>query len=145
MTKVKFLDNSTIEVIALDGEKFTLNSHLPVQNAQQKTIAQSLAKYFNECFSDDKSSMVYWVLMKTMANENFGFSFVKSDLSAERERIGSKIRQIREEKGMEAKQLAMLAGIDAANMSRIEQGRYSVGVDILSKISHALGVKVDLV
>ena len=83
--------------------------------------------------------------MKMMANENFGFSFVKSDLSAERERIGSKIRQIREEKGMEAKQLAMLSGIDAANMSRIEQGRYSVGVDILSKISHALGVKVDLV
>jgi transcriptional regulator with XRE-family HTH domain len=46
---------------------------------------------------------------------------------------------------MEAKQLAMLADIDAANLSRIEQGRYSVGLDILSKISQALGVKIDLV
>jgi transcriptional regulator with XRE-family HTH domain len=46
---------------------------------------------------------------------------------------------------MEAKRLAMLTNIDAANLSRIEQGRYSVGLDILTKIAHALGVKVDLV
>ncbi|NDV14863.1 helix-turn-helix domain-containing protein [Muricauda sp. TY007] len=35
--------------------------------------------------------------------------------------------------------------MDAANLSRIEQGRYSVGLDILSRISEVLGVKVDLV
>jgi DNA-binding XRE family transcriptional regulator len=145
MTKVKFLDDSFIEVTALDGEKFTLKCHLPVHLSQQKSIAQSLAKYFNENFSDDKSSMVYWVLMKMLANESFGFSFVNSDHSAERERIGAKIRKLREEKGMEAKQLAMLADIDAANLSRIELGRYSVGLDILSKISQALGVKIDLI
>ena len=63
----------------------------------------------------------------------------------ERERIGEKIRKIRLEKGIEAKQLALLAGIDAANLSRIEKGRYSVGLDILSKIANALGVQVDLV
>ena len=145
MTKVIFLDSSTIEVIALDGEIFTLKSHLPVHYTRQKSIAQALAKYFNENFSDDKSSMVYWVLMKMLANDGFGFSYENSDRSAERERIGKKIRQLREDKGMEAKQLAMLTNIDAANLSRIEQGRYSVGFDILTKISQALGVKVDLV
>jgi transcriptional regulator with XRE-family HTH domain len=46
---------------------------------------------------------------------------------------------------MEAKQLAIITNIDAANLSRIEQGKYSVGLDILSKISLALGAKVDLV
>ena len=46
---------------------------------------------------------------------------------------------------LEAKQLAMLTNIDAANLSRIEQGKYSVGFDILTKTSRALGVKVDLV
>ena len=144
MTKVTFLDSSTIEVVVLDGEKFTLKSHLPVHYTKQKTIAHSLAASFNDNFSDDKSSMVYWVLMK-MLTEGFGFSYENSDRSEERERIGRKIRQLREDKGMEAKQLAMLTSIDAANISRIEQGKYSVGFDILTKISQALGVKVDLI
>lgn len=46
---------------------------------------------------------------------------------------------------MEARDLALLAGIDAANLSRIEQGRYSVGLDILSRIAFVLGAYIDLV
>jgi DNA-binding XRE family transcriptional regulator len=145
MTKVNFLDSSTIEVVSLDGEKFTLKSLLPVHYTRQKLIARSLATNFDENFSDDKSSMIYWVLMKMLANESFGFSYESSDRSVERERIGEKIRHLRESKGMEAKQLAMLTNIDASNLCRIEQGRYSVGLDILTKISQALGVKVELV
>ena len=63
----------------------------------------------------------------------------------ERTRIGKKIRQIREEKGIEAKDLAKLANIDAANLSRIEQGKYSVGLDILSRIAFVLGCQIDIV
>lgn len=145
MSKVIFLDRSTIEVTALDGEKILLKSHLPVHYSRQKPLATSLAKSFDENFSDDKTSMVYWVLMKMMANEAFSFSYDSSDRSGERERIGARIRQLRESKGIEAKQLAILTGIDASNLCRIEQGRYSVGLDILSKISQALGAKVDLI
>lgn len=143
MTKVKFLDNSIIEVIAKDGEVFTLKAHLPVHPKDQDQIKTLLAKHFTECFEDDKSSMVYWALMKMFGI--FSFSYLNSDRSADRERIGARIRQIREQKGIEAKHLAMLSNIDAANLSRIEQGRYSVGLDVISKIAQALGVKVDLV
>ena len=52
---------------------------------------------------------------------------------------------MRKEKNIEAKLLSQLANIDAANLSRIEQGRYSVGLDVLSKIALALGAKVELV
>jgi DNA-binding Xre family transcriptional regulator len=145
MTKVSFLDSSTIEVVALDGERFILKSTLPVQYTRQKAIAHSLAKNFTENFSDDKSSMVYWVLMKMLAADSFTFSYESSDRSAERERLGARIRHLREEKGMEAKQLAILTNIDASNLCRIEQGKYSVGFDILTRISQALGAKVDLV
>lgn len=145
MTKVNFEDSLTIRVIAKDGEKFILKSYWPVQSSKQDAIACFLFKYFDENFEDDKVSMVYSVLMKTMANEGFSFYLESSDRSADRERIGAKIRQLRESKGIEAKQLAILSNIDAANLSRIEQGRYSVGLDILSKISQVLGVKVDLV
>lgn len=145
MTKVNFLDSSTIEVTVLDGEKLVLKSHLPVHYTRQKPIALSLARSFDENFSDDKTNMVYWVLMEMMTNEAFSFSYDSSDRSVERERIGARIRQLRESKGIEAKQLAILTDIDASNLCRIEQGRYSVGLDILSKISQALGAKVDLV
>ena len=63
----------------------------------------------------------------------------------DRSRIGARIRKIREERGIEAQSLAKLAGIDAANLSRIENGKYSVGFDILSKIATALGKKIDFI
>lgn len=145
MTNANFLDDTTINVVALDGETFILKTYLPVPKEEQQTFAYSLAHYFEKNFSDDKSSMVYWVLMDMMANAGYSFYYAGSDRSEDRERIGAKIRQLREVKGMEAKQLAVLANIDAANLSRIEQGKYSVGLDILTRIANVLGVKVDLV
>lgn len=145
MTKSNFLDDTTIIVIARDGETFTLKTYFPVPKEEQQTFAHSLAQYFEKNFSNDKSSMVYWVLMDMMAHTGYSFYYAGSDRSEDRERIGAKIRQLREDKGMEAKQLAVLANIDAANLSRIEQGKYSVGLDILTRIAHVLGVKVDLV
>ena len=145
MTKVTFLDSTTINVVARDGETFILKPHLPVPESEQQRIADSLAFFFEENFSDDKSNMVYCVLMKMLANTSFSFSWEGSDRSEERERIGSRIRQLREKNGMDAKSLAILANIDAGNLSRIEQGKYSVGLDILSRIGVALGAKVDFV
>ena len=46
---------------------------------------------------------------------------------------------------MEARDLALLSGIDAANLSRIEQGKYSTGVDILSRICIVLDAHLDLI
>lgn len=71
--------------------------------------------------------------------------FIMPDRNDERTRIGKKIRSIREEKGMEAKMLARLTGIDPANLSRIESGKFSAGLDTLSKIAMALDSKVDII
>jgi len=142
MTTATFLDESTIEVVARDGEKFMLTT-LPVSKDNQQEIGSLLAFHFDENFSDDKTSMMYRVQMKMFGQIHFWHC--NSDRSEERKRIGTKIRQIRESKGMEARVLAKLANIDAANFSRIEQGRYAVGLDILSRIAQTLGVKVDLV
>ena len=46
---------------------------------------------------------------------------------------------------MEARDLALLTGIDAANLSRIEQGKYSTGIDILSRIANVLNAYLDLI
>lgn len=63
----------------------------------------------------------------------------------ERKRIVKRIREIREEKRIEARQLSAITGINPANLSRIEQGKVSTGLDILSKIANALGYKLDFV
>jgi transcriptional regulator with XRE-family HTH domain len=52
---------------------------------------------------------------------------------------------LRQKQNIDAKTLARRAGIDASNLSRIEQGRYSVGFDVLSKIANALNAQVDIV
>ena len=65
---------------------------------------------------------------------------VGTSKNEERIRIGNRIKEIREEK-----MLSMLTGIDAANLCRIEQGKQSVGIDVLSKIANAMGYKIDFV
>ena len=46
---------------------------------------------------------------------------------------------------MDAKDLALLAGIDPANLSRIEQGKYSTGIDILSRLCVILNAHLDII
>ena len=67
------------------------------------------------------------------------------DKGEERVRIGNRIRQLRKENNIDAKTLAARVGMDPSNLSRIEQGHYSVGFDALNKIANALGAKVELV
>ncbi|GHT09174.1 hypothetical protein FACS189432_09070 [Bacteroidia bacterium] len=63
----------------------------------------------------------------------------------DRERIGERIREIRTEKGLSQLQLAELAGLSQQNIARIELGRYSPGIDIVGKISDALGCELAIV
>ena len=76
---------------------------------------------------------------------NDAFVVLEPKRSEERKRIGERIRELRKKKNLDAKAVASRAGIDASNLSRIEQGHYSVGLDILSKIASALGARVDIV
>ncbi len=71
--------------------------------------------------------------------------YVIPETIGERERIGRMIRDLRTAKGLEAKKLATIANIDPANISRIEQGKYSVGSDILCRIAAALDSRVEIV
>ena len=63
----------------------------------------------------------------------------------ERLRIGKRIAEIRNEKGISQAKLAELTGIDSGHIARIELGKYSTGIDILSKIAEVLNYKVDFI
>lgn len=153
MVQARFVDDSTIEVIAKDGEKFTWNTNFPTPKQNQQYFAGRFAYYFQKYFEDNiNMSLGYWIWIKMTYDEGLGIYGGKGDreeerifLYQERVRIGLRIRELRKEKNIEAKMLAQIANIDAANLSRIEQGRYSVGLDVLSRIALALGAKVELV
>jgi DNA-binding Xre family transcriptional regulator len=146
-SKARIVDDKMIEVIAPDGEKFSVLAKIGIySNEKTRQYQLHMVEYvFDINFSDDKELMSSNIWRDLLQN---GVSFMgmsSGDRQGERTRMGKKIRKIREEKGIEAKDLAKLANIDAANLSRIEQGKYSVGLDILSKIAFVLGCQIDIV
>ena len=63
----------------------------------------------------------------------------------QRQRIGQRIAEIRKAQGITQQDLADRTGIQRNHISRIEQGRYSVGFDTLQLIAEAMGGNVDII
>ncbi len=157
MIQARFVDDFTIEVTAQDGEKFIWTTLFPTPKQDQQYYAEKLAYYFEKYFKDNIGDntgmgMQYWIWIQMTYYEGLAIDGGKGDrederifLNQERVKIGDKIRELRKAKNIEAKMLSQLANIDAANLSRIEQGRYSVGLDVLSKIAIALSARIELV
>lgn len=54
------------------------------------------------------------------------------------------IAEARQKKGLTQKELAELAGVDQANISKIEKGKYNVSIDILSRVCNAMGSTITI-
>ena len=157
MIQAKFVDDFTIELTAHDGEKFIWKTLFLTSKQEQHHYTERLVYYFEKYLKNNIGDitgmgMQYWIWIQMTYYEGLTINGGKGDrederifLDQERVRIGAKIRELRKEKNIEAKMLSQLANIDAANLSRIEQGRYSVGLDVLSKIALALGTKIELI
>lgn len=62
-----------------------------------------------------------------------------------REKIGKRIAQLRQERGLTVRALGELSGVTFQNIYKIENGRYNVSIDILQKICNALNVEIELI
>ena len=51
------------------------------------------------------------------------------------------IAEIRKTKGLTQEDLAVMVSFDRTNIAKIENGKYSVGVDVIGKICKALDVE----
>lgn len=54
------------------------------------------------------------------------------------------IAEARQKRGLTQKELAELAGVDQANISKIEKGKYNVSIDILSRVCNAMGSTITI-
>ena len=59
--------------------------------------------------------------------------------------IGKRIAEERAKLGLSQRDLANLSGVNHATIAKIELGRWSAGIDMLGRITEAMGLKVDLV
>ena len=66
-------------------------------------------------------------------------------VNKDRIKIGNRIRTIREKQGYSASRIAEAIGIRESSYNRIEEGKFSVGLDILSRIAEVLGSEVDII
>jgi hypothetical protein len=62
-----------------------------------------------------------------------------------REEIGLKIALFRKESGLSQRDLAEKAGLTQNTIYKIENGKFSVGIDVLGKVAEALNRKIDII
>ena len=70
---------------------------------------------------------------------------IQDERLQQRQRIGQRIAEIRKAQGITQQDLADRTGIQRNHISRIEQGRYSVGFDTLQLIAEAMGGNVEII
>lgn len=63
---------------------------------------------------------------------------------SERQRIGMLLSEKRNKAGLSVRALAELSGISYQNITKIENGKYNVSIDILSKIVDALNCQLNI-
>lgn len=148
-TKVEFLDQKRVRVETSEGDTFILgfNSNLNYQINEQIDgfFTKCVAGLFDRYYKGDEKVIWSDIVLGFYHNRLESFLWVTNDRDKERERIGNRIKELRKEQDLDAKTLAQRVGIDAGNLSRIEQGKFSVGIDILNKIASALKMRVDFV
>lgn len=142
--------NSVFRVLTPTTEKLIIGfmdfipASADIVEHYKNAICAILDAYYEK--EESKKGDLFNFLSRNLYRNGYGFvDYIFEDRDAVRIRIGEKIKELREKKKMDAKTLAQTTGIDAANLCRIEQGRYSVGLNTLAKIANALGCKIDLV
>ncbi len=146
LTKVKFVSLNKVTVETSQGDRFTvgLNRVVPMQLQEQDALV--IAYLFDKYYKGDPSVIMGPIYREMMARHCWAAPYwYGPDRDNERERIGAQIRSLRVERGLEAKELAEYADIDASNLSRIEKGKFSAGLDILCKIAAAMNCSVEIV
>jgi transcriptional regulator with XRE-family HTH domain len=59
--------------------------------------------------------------------------------------IGLRLKELRENKNITIRQLSEMTGYNYANISKIENGKYSAGIDIIYRIADALQCRLEIV
>lgn len=145
VTKVEFLDDIQVKITTKRGEE--LVGHLriaPAKTDEEKAQVIKTVSYTFEITETCTEAMNFISLSADRLLFGILFEYKITPIEAQRIRIGKRIRELREAKGMSARELSFLTRIDPSNFSKIEQGKHAVGVDTLNKIAYYLDAEVQI-
>ncbi len=149
MATIEFLDPTRVRVETLEGDAyilgFTSSMNYQIDQKWDGFFSKCVIGLFDKYYQGDIDAAWNQIMRGLYRNRLDPFIWIINDRDKERERIGNRIKELRKELKMDAKTLAQKVGIDAGNLSRIEQGRFSVGLDILKRIASVLQMKIDFV
>ena len=57
-------------------------------------------------------------------------------------KLGTAIKTLREKQGLSQRGFSLMVGVNRSHLENIENGKASVGLDVLCRIADGLGVKV---
>ncbi len=88
-------------------------------------------------YAEGLRDLTYWLLHNH-------YDVLRPLLTDRRAALGRRIQELRTARGWTQTELAMRAGLTVCNVTRIELGKYSTGVDVVNRLADALGVTLDL-
>ena len=120
-TKATYLDPKRVLVETPQGDKFIIGFHseMNYQLEQQGNIP--FTEFLESVFSFQRDPVHNRIIM------------------------GDRIRKLREQKGMDIMELAFKSNIQPNTLKRIEAGKFSADLDILTQIALGMGMKIDFV
>lgn len=149
-TKVTFIESNKALVETPCGDNFIVSFGSELNYAMDSQyddihFTEFFGSLFDRFYKGDDSVIMGEINRQLMIHNCASIFSYGRDKVKERLHLGERIKQLRTKKGIAACQLAQEAGIDAANLCRIEKGKYSPGFDVLCKIAFALGMRIDFV
>lgn len=148
-TKVSYLDSKKVRVETPQGDKFIVRflSEMNYVMEQQANVPFSdfLASLFDKYYKGD-GSVIMGEITRQLMLHNFESVFsYQHDPIQNRVLMGDRIRELREQRNMDITTLAFKSSIQPNTLKRIEAGKFSVDLDVLSSIAQGLGMKIDFV
>jgi len=114
------------------------------ENQNQKVVIDELTRVFNQTEDlAEAQSLAQFSMVQQI--QGVVFQYVVTPVEAFRKRVGAKIKDVREQRGMSGRELSFIANIDPSNLSKIEQGKYAVGMDVLFRILYVLDADLQIV
>lgn len=87
---------------------------------------------------DPVSLEIPWDVVRKLTDENFARHMAKI-ASEQAKHIGARLRELRESRGLTQAKVASIAGIEPANLSRIENGQFDISTSTLWRLLAAMG------
>lgn len=116
--------------------------HGLAEGIKKDDLIETLDRYYKLLDQIDLKSY------STAKDQGFWFGYyhtkARGSMLITRERIGKRIKEMREAKGLTQRELEERTGLAHNHIARIEAGRYNVSIDTLSKIATALDAEVNI-